>query len=395
MRQVDRELRIFVARLARLGLAIVALLLAGTIALIITDGLSAWIAFLHALDIIATTGAYPPSTDTGSEIVRVVLTVLGVGTLFYGLVSVTELLVAGHVAQLLAARRMQKMIDATSDHYIICGYGRVGRQVARDLRGAGARYVVIDADPANREDARGVGVRFIEAEPSDDRALIQAGIERARAVIACVDSDAENVFITLTARELSPDIAIVARAAQEDTERKLVRAGATRVISPYKSSGAEMARIALHPQVSGVRDVDAEYRFEEITVVDGCEGAGQTVGDIRGGAFIVGLRRLGRRIRAPAGTGDRPGGRGRHHGDGNPEHDGPTRDLVRNYAHLPRSVAVSASSSPSRRCTPRSRPPPPRPPAARRRRRARRWSARARPTTATTPRTRRCCWPSR
>lgn len=294
MRQVDRELRIFVARLLRLGLAIVALLVAGTIALVITDGLSAWTAFLHTLDIVATTGAYPASSDTGSEIVRVVLTVLGVGTLFYGLVSVTELLVAGHVAQLLTARRMQKMIDATSDHYIICGYGRVGRQVARDLRGAGARYVVIDADPANREDARGVGVRFIEAEPSDDRALIQAGIERARAVIACVDSDAENVFITLTARELSPDIAIVARAAQEDSERKLVRAGATRVISPYKSSGAEMARIALHPQVSGVRDVDAEYRFEEITVVEGCEGAGQTVGDIRGGAFIVGLRRLGR-----------------------------------------------------------------------------------------------------
>ena len=207
------------------------------------------------------------------------------------MVSVTELLVAGHVAQLLAARRMQKMIDATSDHFIICGYGRVGRQVARDLRGAGARYVVIDADPANREHAGGVGVRFIEAEPSDDRALIQAGIERARAVIACVDSDAENVFITLTARELSPDIAIVARAAQEDSERKLVRAGATRVISPYKASGAEMARLALHPQVSGVRDVDAEYRFEEITVVESCEGVGQKIGDIRGGAYIVGLRR--------------------------------------------------------------------------------------------------------
>jgi voltage-gated potassium channel len=293
MRPVERELRIFVARLARLGLAIVGLLIAGTVALILTDGLGPWVAFLHALDIVATTGAYPPSGDTGAEIVRVVLTILGVGTLFYALVAVTELLVAGHVAQLLAARRMQRMIDATSDHYIICGYGRVGRQVARDLRAAGARYVVIDADPANREHARGVGVRFIEAEPSDDRALIQAGIERARAVIACVDSDAENVFITLTARELSPHIAIVARAAQEDSERKLIRAGASRVISPYKASGAEMARLALHPQVSGVRDVDAEYRFEEITVVESCEGAGQKIGDIRGGAYIVGLRRAG------------------------------------------------------------------------------------------------------
>jgi voltage-gated potassium channel len=292
----DREIRIFMARLARLGLAIVGLLAAGTVALALTDDLSPWVAFLHALDIVATTGAYPPTHRVPSEVVRVLLTILGVGTLFYALVSVTELLVAGHVAELLSARRMQKMIDATSDHFIICGYGRVGRQVARDLRGAGARYVIIDHDPANRELASQVGVRFIEAEPSDDRALRQAGIERARAVVACVDSDAENVFITLTARELSPDIAIVARAAQEDSERKLIRAGATRVISPYKASGAEMARLALHPQVSGVVDVDAEYRMEEIRVVAGCAGVGQTIGDIRGGAYIVGLRRGGGRL---------------------------------------------------------------------------------------------------
>ena len=286
----ERELRQFVARLAKLGLGIAGLIVAGTVALALTESVSLWTGFLHALDVVATTGAYPPKHEIAVEIVRVTLTILGVGTLFYGLVSVTELLVAGHVADLLAARRMQKMIDATSDHFIICGYGRVGRQVARDLKGAGARYVVIDADPANREFASGVGVRFIEAEPSDDRALRQAGIERARAVIACVDSDAENVFITLTARELSPDIAIVARASQEDSERKLVRAGASRVISPYKASGVEMARIALHPQVSGVRDVAAEYRMEEITVTGGCAGLGQTIGDIRGGAYIVGLR---------------------------------------------------------------------------------------------------------
>ncbi|HEY6758414.1 MAG TPA: NAD-binding protein [Baekduia sp.] len=291
MPAVDRELRGFLARLARLGLAIVALIAAGTVALSLTDGVSVWTGFLHTLDVVATTGAYPPTHRTGSEIVRVLLTILGVGTLFYGLVTVTELLVAGHLADLLTARRMQKMLDATSDHFIICGYGRVGRQVARDLRGAGVRYVVIDHDPANREAAQGIGVRFIEAEPSDDRALRQGGIERARAVIACVDSDAENVFITLTARELSPDIAIIARASQEDSERKLIRAGATRVISPYKASGAEMARLALHPQVSGVLDVAAEYRMEEITVDAGCAGVGRRIGDIRGGSYIVGLRR--------------------------------------------------------------------------------------------------------
>jgi voltage-gated potassium channel len=291
MNPADPDIRKFTGRLATLGVAILVLLLVGTIALSLTEEVSLWVGFLHALDVIATTGAYPPKHEVGVEVVRVLLTVLGVGTLFYALVSVTELLVAGHVADLLAARRMQKMIDGTSDHFIICGYGRVGRQVARDLRGAGMRYVIIDNDPANREFASGVGVRFIEAEPSDDRALRQAGIDRARAVIACVDSDAENVFIALTARELSPEIAIVARASQEDSERKLLRAGASRVISPYKASGAEMARLALHPQVSGVRDVDAEYRMEEILVPAGCSGVGQTIGDIRGGAYIVGLRR--------------------------------------------------------------------------------------------------------
>jgi voltage-gated potassium channel len=288
--RAERELQQFVARLARLGLGIATLIVSGSIALMLVEHVSFWVGFLHALDVVATTGAYPPDHSVGVEIIRVILTVLGVGTLFYGLVSVTELLVAGHVSDLLSARRMQRMIDATTDHFIICGFGRVGRQVARDLRGAGARYVVIDADPANREFASGVGVRFIEAEPSDDRALRQAGIERARAVIACVDSDAENVFITLTARELSPEIAIVARASQEDSERKLFRAGASRVISPYKASGVEMARLALHPQVSGVRDVAAEYRMEEIFVAGGCSGVGQTIGDIRGGAYIVGLR---------------------------------------------------------------------------------------------------------
>jgi voltage-gated potassium channel len=183
------------------------------------------------------------------------------------------------------------MIDATSDHFIICGYGRVGQQVARDLRAAGARYVVIDPDPDNLERASGIGVRVIEGQASNDEVLRRAGVERARAVVACVDSDAENIFITLTVRELNPEAAIVARASVEDSEAKLRRAGADRVISPYKSSGSEMARLALHPQISGAVEVDAGHRFEEIEVVNGCSGAGKTIGDVRGGAFIVGIRR--------------------------------------------------------------------------------------------------------
>jgi voltage-gated potassium channel len=284
------EIRTFLRRLRTLSLLIVLLIAGGTIGLALTEHDSVWDSFQWSLDTIATIGSHPVPETVAGQVVKVLLTILGVGTLLYVLVSVTEVFVAGHLTELLAERRTLKAIEATSDHYIICGYGRVGRQVARDLRAAGARYVVIDALPENRELAAGVGVRFIEGEATEDEVLRAAGIMRARGVIACVDSDADNIFITLSARQLRPDIAIVARAASEASESKLLRAGATRVISPYKTSGAEMARLALNPQVSGVMDVAPEYRMEEIEVAPGCAGEGQPIADVRGGAIIVGVR---------------------------------------------------------------------------------------------------------
>jgi voltage-gated potassium channel len=285
-----REVRAFLRRLRQLALLIAAIVSAGTVALSLTEHSDLWESFQWALDTVATIGSHPNPETIPGQIVKVMLIVVGVGTLFYGLVTVTEVFVAGHLADLLAERRTLRAIEATNDHYIICGFGRVGRQVARDLRAAEARYVVIDDNPENRELAAGIGVRFIEGEATEDEVLRAAGIMRARGVIACVDSDADNIFITLSARQLRPDIAIVARAASEASESKLLRAGATRVISPYKTSGAEMARLALNPQVSGVVDVAPEYRLEEIEVAAGCEGEGQPIADVRGGAIIVGVR---------------------------------------------------------------------------------------------------------
>jgi voltage-gated potassium channel len=117
--------------------------------------------------------------------------------------------------------------------------------VARDLLDAGVPFVVIDENPDVREDMEEMNLLHIDGRGSDDETLKQAGIDRARAVIACVDSDAENVFITLTARGLRPDVEIVARAAQESSEPKLLRAGANDIVSPYRASGHAMARLAL------------------------------------------------------------------------------------------------------------------------------------------------------
>jgi voltage-gated potassium channel len=286
-----RELAVFARRIAFLAAIALALLLLGALGLALSESVNFWYAFRWALDTAATVGVFPEPHSTAGQIVHVALVIVGLGTLFYALATIAEFFVAGHLAEVLVLRRTQRMIDSLSNHHIICGFGRVGRQVAHDLRAARARYVVVDPDPENRQRADTFGIPFIEGDASDDGVLEEAGIARARSIIVCADSDANNVFITLSARELRADISIVARAAMEDTEKKLKRAGADRVISPYKASGTEMARLALHRHLSGVVDVDLQYRMEEIEVGGSSEALGKTVGDIRGGSMIVGLRR--------------------------------------------------------------------------------------------------------
>ena len=284
------ELGPFLGRLAALVGLIVAIQIVGMVAYALIEDVSLWQGFLYTLDTVATVGSYPTPDDLGGQILKVLLIVLGVGTLFYALVTVTEFFVAGHLGEILEERRTLKKIDDLSGHHLICGFGRVGRQVARDLQAGGDDFAVVDGLEENKEIADQMGAPFLLGRPSDDEMLRAAGVKRALSVLACVDSDAENIFICLTARELRGDITIVARAAAEDSEKKLLRAGADRVISPYKSSGAEMARLALQPQVTGVVDVAPEYRMEEIDVTEGCEADGKTVSNVRGTTTIAAVR---------------------------------------------------------------------------------------------------------
>jgi voltage-gated potassium channel len=235
----------FLRRLTVLVGSLALLVLAGGVALAEFEDVSYWRGFTWALDTVATIGSIPDTQTIGGDIAKIVLTIFGVGTMFFVLVTLTELFVAGDLSGLLDDRRMQSQIAHLKDHYLICGFGRVGRQIAKDLQAARVPFVVIDDNPEVREYAEETGVLLIEGRGSDDETLLEAGIERARAVIACVDSDAENIFATLTARELRPDIPIVARAAVESSERKLIRAGANEVVSPYKASGRTMANLAL------------------------------------------------------------------------------------------------------------------------------------------------------
>jgi voltage-gated potassium channel len=232
-------------RIALLHAVLLALVLGGAVAFAASEDVSYWHGVTWSLDTVSTIGALGGPETLGGDITKILLTIFGVGTMFFLLVTLTELFVAGDLSGVLEQRRMQSKIAQLKDHYLICGFGRVGRQVAKDLQHAGEPFVVIDDNPEMREFLEELAVLHIDGRGSDDEVLLEAGIERARAVLACVDSDAENIFATLTARELRPDIPIVARAAVESSERKLIRAGANEVVSPYKASGRTMASLAL------------------------------------------------------------------------------------------------------------------------------------------------------
>jgi voltage-gated potassium channel len=249
-----REIGHFLRRLITLLAMLTALTVCGATALSVVEDVSWWHGMVWAIDIVATIGSLPHPDTVVGELVEIALISFGLGTLFYLLVTFVELFVAGHMTGLLEVWRMERRIEDLNDHYLICGFGRVGQQVARDFTEQDVPFVVIDDNADVRSAMEEMDVLYLHGSASDDALLREAGIERARAVIACVDSDAENIFITLSARELAPNVEIIARASQEASERKLLRAGASDVISPYKASGRAMARIALSARPTVPRD---------------------------------------------------------------------------------------------------------------------------------------------
>lgn len=182
------------------------------------------------------------------------------------------------------------MSDAPSDHIIVCDFGATGRAVARELQDAEATYVVIGSQ-ADSEMASILGIRFVCGDPSQPDVLVSAGLERARALVACMPDDAANLATVRAARALREDLVICANFAGDSGEQMLKRAGAETVVSPARAAGAELARRALHP-AAGERPADgAEYRIEELTVAPNASGTGHAIAALRGGAIVVGLRR--------------------------------------------------------------------------------------------------------
>jgi voltage-gated potassium channel len=217
--------------------------------------------------------------DPVGKIFTIALILAGVGTVLYSFSVVLEALVEGHLRAHFERRRMDRTIAKMTGHTIVCGWGRVGRAVGRYLTGLGDDVVVVDLDPRRVAE---IPFPAIVGDVTDDETLRTAGIMRARALVAAINTDAENVYVTLSARALRPDLVIVARARTDETESKLLRAGATRVVNPQRIGGQRIAAAAAQPNVVEFLDVvmhdgSLEFRLGEVAVRAGSVLAGRAI----------------------------------------------------------------------------------------------------------------------
>lgn len=251
---------------------------------------------------VSTIGAGPENELNGrGEIFNVILILLGVATVGFAIGTLTKAVVEFELGSFFGRRRMEKELSALKNHFIVCGVGRVGRRVASEVAARKCPLVVIDRDPARAAWAQEQGFPVIIGDAASEAILRKARIENARALASAVTSDAQNVYIVLTARGIAPHIPIVARASEEDAESKLLRAGATAVVSPYNYAGQRIARTLTSPYVQRFIDMalsslsETNLAIEEVQVGNPSKLAGKSLeqADIRGrfGLIVLAIRR--------------------------------------------------------------------------------------------------------
>jgi voltage-gated potassium channel len=227
---------------------------------------------------------------TAGRVFTMFLILLGVGVALYILVGIVTLVVEGKLGLALGERRMRARIQALRNHYILCGFGRVGEEIGREFRDRGIPFVVVESNEESIRRARQRGFLLVEGDAASDAVLTEAGIQHARCLLAASDSDAGNTYIILTAKAIRPDILVVARAGQPSNQQKMSRAGADRVISPYLIGGRRMALSALQPLVVDFVDTlvggggPGEHIIAEVVATQECGIAGCTLADVLRGA---------------------------------------------------------------------------------------------------------------
>ena len=232
----------------------------------------------------------------------IALIILGVGVFFFIITIIGEYIIAGHLVGAIGRRKMKQKIDAYKDHYIICGFGRVGMQVALELEHEDVPFVIIDNNPESIKRCEQKGYAYIEGDASDDTVLRDAGIDMAKGLVTATDSDADNVYVTLSSKSIKEELLVVARATTAEAGHKLLKAGADRVISPYSIGGKRLASLLLRPTVVEfldvvMHDIEEELLMEDVFVHEKSRFVGNSIVEAReqcaAGANILAVKKKG------------------------------------------------------------------------------------------------------
>lgn len=288
-------------QIIKVVLIFISIITFGVAGLMVIEGWSLLDALFMTVITISTVGfrEVHPLSKAGTVFI-IGFIILGVGSFLYIISKIAEYIVAGHLQGALEKKRMNKKINGLDRHYIVCGYGRVGQNIAVELKRAGIAFVVIDIDPASIARCAEHGYLYIQGNASEDTVLKDAGIMRAAGLVTATDSDAENVYVTLSAKALRDDLYVVARASSDEAEHKLLKADADRVLSPYSIAGRRLAGMLLRPNVIELLDVvmhreNNDLMMEELLVREKSALDGATVGEARSrctlGANILAIKK--------------------------------------------------------------------------------------------------------
>ena len=268
-------------------LAMLTTLAIGTVGFVVIDHFPPFDAFYMTLTTMTTVGygEIHPLSHAG-RVFNSFLILFGVTTIFIAIGAVTQTVIEMEFGDVLNRRRSKRMIEQLKNHFIICGYGRVGRGAAQELLHEGAPFVVIDASPDRVERAMHDGMLAVAADATRDETLRQVGIERARGLVAALATDADNLFVLLSAKGLNPGIYVAARAAEEGAEEKMRRAGANSVFAPYALTGHRLAQALLRPEVVQfldftTNDFGTDIAIEQVTVASHTKAASKTIRELQ------------------------------------------------------------------------------------------------------------------
>ena len=274
-------------RFLLIGVAIATTLAIGTIGFTMIDGYSPFDAFYMTLTTMTTVGygEIHPLSPAG-RMFNSFLIVFGVSTIFIAIGAMTQTIIEMELGDAFGKRRTKRMIEKLKDHFIICGFGRVGRGAAMELAHAGVRFVIVDINPERVERAMLAGMLAVAADSTRDETLRDVGIDRARGLVAALATDADNLFVLLSAKGINPNIYVATRAAEEGAEGKMRRAGADAVFAPYAMTGHRLAQALLRPHVVQfldftTKDVGQDIAIEQVRVTPGSEIAGKTIKEMQ------------------------------------------------------------------------------------------------------------------